>query len=222
VLRGNPEYLPALLKSTVYRDIVSVHGIKYPKVMDDLLVLMANRLGSRTSYTKLKNILRVTVDTVRDYLHFLEEAFILQRVEKFSPSVNERIYAEAKYYFFDAGMRNALTGYRDEGAVAENVCFQILRGSRAEVFYFFDRDKEVDFVVKTPDGPLPVEAKYVDRIGMEDDRLAGLRSFIRKHRPPRALVATRDFESRETVGGCEVRFVPLWDLTLELQSPGRS
>lgn len=214
VLRGNPEYLPALLKSTVYRDIVSVYGIKHPRVMDDLLVLMANRLGSRTSYTKLKNILRVTVDTVRDYLHFLEEAFILQRVEKFSPSVNERIYAEAKYYFFDAGMRNALTGYRDEGAVAGNVCFQILRAGRAEFFHFFERDKEVDFVVKTPDGPLPVEAKFVDRIGMGDDRLDGLRSFIRKHRPPRALVATRGFESREKVGGCEVRFAPLWDLTL--------
>jgi predicted AAA+ superfamily ATPase len=214
VLRGNPEYLPALLKSTVYRDIVSIHSIKYPSVMDDLLVSMANRLGSKTSYTKLKNVLRVTVDTVRDYLHFLEEAFILQRVEKFSPSVNERIYSEAKYYFFDAGMRNALTGYRDEGAVAENVCFQVLRGSRAEVFYFFDRDKEVDFVIKTPDGPLPVEAKYVDRIGMEDDRLAGLRSFIHKHHPPRAFVATRGFESRETFEGCKVRFVPLWDFSI--------
>lgn len=214
VLRETPEYLPALLKNTIYRDIVSIHGIKHAAVMDDLLVLMANRLGSRTSYTKLKNVLRVTVDTVRDYLHFLEEAFILQRVEKFSLSVNERIYAEAKYYFFDAGMRNALTGFRDEGAVAENVCFQVLRAARPEVFHFFDRDKEVDFVVRTPDGPLPVEAKYVDRIGMRDERLTGLRSFIRKHRPPRALVATRGFESREMFEGCEVRFVPLWDLSI--------
>jgi len=223
VLRENPEYLPALLKNTVYRDIVSIHGIKHPSVMDDLLVLMANRLGSRTSYTKLKNVLRVTVDTVRDYLHFLEEAFILQRVGKFSPSVNERIYAEAKYYFFDAGMRNALTGYRDEGAVAENVCFQVLRATRPEVFHFFERDKEVDFVVKTPDGPLPVEAKYVERIGMEDERLAGLRSFIRKHRPPLAFVATRGFEKQETFECCDVRFVPLWDLSISMtQEQGRS
>jgi uncharacterized protein len=225
VLRENPEYLPALLKSTVYRDIVSIHGIKHPSVMDDLLVLMANRLGSRTSYTKLKNVLRVTVDTVRDYLHFLEEAFILQRVEKFSPSVNERIYAEAKYCFFDAGMRNALTGYRDEGAVAENVCFQVLRAGRPEVFHFFDRDREVDFVVKTPDGPLPVEAKYVDGIAVGDDRLAGLRSFIRKHRPPRAFVVTRGFASRETFEGCDVRFVPLWDFSIRpasTQEPGRT
>ncbi len=85
--------------------------------------LAAASTGSRISYNKLSKTLGLSLDTVKDYISYLEGAFLLKSIEKWSTSHSERIYAQKKVYLWDNGIRTLLTGPGDEGSKAENAVF---------------------------------------------------------------------------------------------------
>lgn len=89
ILNPHPTYLTDLLDAVINKDIVRVHGIKNPQILSKILLLLSQRIGQRTSHSKLKNILRVSQDLVRNYVHYLMEAYVVERSQL-------RIY-EAKF-----------------------------------------------------------------------------------------------------------------------------
>jgi predicted AAA+ superfamily ATPase len=219
ILSPHPTYLVDLLDAVINKDVIRVHGIKNPDVLNKLLLLLAQRIGQRTSHSKLKNILRVSQDVVRDYLHHLMEAYLIGEVAKFSYSVNEQIYAEKEYYFADTGLRTALLGRRDVGGLAENALFIHLQKRFGRVFYGRVNSYEVDFVVLDRGQPVVFEAKFTDQVGDED--LRPLRKFLTKclerdvtPSDIKATVVTRNLAEYRNFGEIQVELVPLWQLLL--------
>ena len=208
-----------LLDAVINKDVIRVHGIKNPDVLSKLLLLLAHGIGQRTSHSKLKNILRVSQDMVRDYLRYLMEVYLIGEVAKFSYSVNEQIYAEKKYYFADTGLRTALLGRRDVGGLAENALFIHLQKRFGQVFYGRANSYEVDFVVLNHGQPVVFEAKFTDQVG--DEEFKPLRKFLDKF-PERdcsslevgATVVTRNLAEYRSFGKIRVEFLPLWQLLL--------
>jgi len=121
------DILSELASSYLFKDILELETVKHPKVLVDLLTLVALQIGSLVSVNELASTLGVDAKTVARYLDLLEKSFVLVNVRGFSRNLREEVTRTSKYYFYDTGVRNAIlqnfspVGRRaDVGALWEN------------------------------------------------------------------------------------------------------
>ena len=171
VLDTDIDYLKELVDSIVYKDIIAYHNIKDKTVVFDLLKLLSERVGKRLTYNKLANILKISVDSVRRYLSYFEETYLIYMVGKHG-SLNERVAAPRKVYFSDTGIRNVLAGFKDTGALFENLVF--LRIKDKNPMYYMKDSIELDFVF----GKNIIECKYTDERNSKQDSLVNELSSV--------------------------------------------
>jgi predicted AAA+ superfamily ATPase len=130
VLNHRPEardVLKQLTTSYLYKDVLSLTGIKKPELLDKLLKALALQLGSEVSYNELSNLLQIDKATVSKYIDLLEKAFIVFRLNSFSRNQRNEIKNNRKIYFYDNGIRNMIINNlnpldlrTDKGALWEN------------------------------------------------------------------------------------------------------
>ncbi|MFH1199636.1 MAG: ATP-binding protein [Candidatus Micrarchaeota archaeon] len=162
VLEGDPQYVIELVDAIITKDIVSFHGLKNANVVKELFLLLCERAGKRVSFNKLANVLSLPVESVRQYVSFMEEAFLIHTVYRKTRTLNERIKSNRKVYIADVGIRNVMTGFKDKGAVFENLAFLRLQDSKPA--YYYENGAEIDFVF----ADTAVECKYKEKIGEEE------------------------------------------------------
>ena len=79
----------------------------------------------------------LSIPTINNYLRYLQESFILQKAERYDIKGRKYINAQAKYYYADTGLRNALLNFRqvEETHLMENVIYNelIYRGFNVDV-----------------------------------------------------------------------------------------
>ncbi|MCK5176816.1 MAG: ATP-binding protein, partial [Candidatus Aenigmarchaeota archaeon] len=169
---GMPEYvltkdidcLKELVENIFYKDIIAYHNIKDRGVVFDLLKLLSERVGKRLTYNKLSNVLKISVDSVRRYISYFEETYLIHIISKHG-SPNEKITAPKKIYFCDTGLRNILTGFKDIGSLFENIVY--LRIKNENPSYYMADTIELDFVF----GKNIIECKYTDERNEKQEEL---------------------------------------------------
>ena len=121
------EVFKQLTSSYLYKDVLSLTGIKKPDLLDKLLKALALQLGSEVSYNELSNMLQIDKATVSKYIDLLEKAFIVFRLNSFSRNQRNEIKNNRKIYFYDNGIRNMIINNlntldlrTDKGALWEN------------------------------------------------------------------------------------------------------
>lgn len=122
--------LTEIADSYLLKDILSLERIKSPKLLLNLLKLLAFQVGSLVSLNELSRNLGIDVKTVIRYLDLLEKGFVIKAVGGFSRNLRKEISKKSKYYFLDNGIRNAvilqfngLEDRDDVGALWENFIF---------------------------------------------------------------------------------------------------
>jgi predicted AAA+ superfamily ATPase len=158
--RDKVAILEEMVSSYLLKDVLALERIKGPRVLLDLLKLLAFQVGSLVSLNEIASQVRLDVKTVGRYLDIFEKAFVIRRVGGFSRNLRKEVVSKAKYYFLDNGIRNALIAQfnpldsrNDEGILWENFlvmerlkkyAYQDLHGS----FYFWRTygGQEVDLV----------------------------------------------------------------------------
>ena len=158
----------------LYKDILTLEGIRKPKLVEDMLRLLAFQIGSEVSLGELSVKLAVSIPTVERYLDLLEKTFIVKRVYALSRNLRNEIRRGFKVYFIDIGIRNSLIQnlntmqFRDDvGGIFENI-FIIERMKRAlysgefKNYYFWRTydQKEVDFIEESGGKLSAFECKY--------------------------------------------------------------
>lgn len=122
-----PEILRNLCNSYLYKDVLSLSGIKKPELLEKLVKALALQLGNEVSYNELSKLLEIDKATVSRYLDLLEKAFIVFRLQSFSRNQRNEIRHNRKIYFYDNGIRNMVINNlnpldmrTDKGALWEN------------------------------------------------------------------------------------------------------
>lgn len=129
------DYLKHLFKTVYISDIVERHKIKDSRKIDDLIRVLASSVGSLINSNKIANTYKslidktISVNTIEDYLTYLEEAYIIKKAERYDIKGRKNIAASRKYYFVDPGLRNAKLDFlqSDFGCVMENIIYNELR-----------------------------------------------------------------------------------------------
>ena len=145
----NEEILQNLFKDIVLRDIAIRHGIRNTKVLVDIALFLLSNIGKETTYNSLRKAFQVgSTNTVIDYLFWLEDAYLLFFLHKFSWSAKSISVNPRKVYAIDNGLINAnsLSFSQDNGRILENAVYIHLRNMGTKMYYFKEKN-ECDFVL---------------------------------------------------------------------------
>ncbi len=167
VLTEDREYLNELVQSIIYKDIVAYHKITNEKVVKELFYLLCQRVGKPTSYNKISNILKISVDSVKRYVSYFEKAYLFYIVDKYSKSYNKKVTSPKKIYIGDIGIKNLITGFKDLGSSYENLVFLKIKDLNPS--YLLENSIEIDFITK--DGI--IESKYNQEMDKKQKILFG-------------------------------------------------
>lgn len=100
--------LGELVGAYLYRDILELEGVRRSGKIIDLLRLVALQIGQEVSLAELASSLALNRQTVERYLDLLEKVFVIYRIGGFSRKLRKEISKNARYYFYDNGVRNSL------------------------------------------------------------------------------------------------------------------
>ena len=121
------EILKNLVGSYLYKDVLSLTGIRKAEVLEKFLQALAMQVGYEVSYNEIAQLVGVDKNTVNSYIDLLEKCFVVFRLNSFSKNLRNEIKANRKIYFYDNGVRNMILGNfnalefrHDKGALWEN------------------------------------------------------------------------------------------------------
>ena len=156
------EYLASLFDTTYLKDIVERNDVKRKNVLDAILNILASSVGSLTNPSNIyKTYLstgdkNISLNTITLYIAYLENAFLIKKVERYDVKGRKYITTPFKYYFTDLGLRNIKLNFRqqEENHIMENIIYNelLLRGYNVDVGVVESRNKnnrvsyEIDFV----------------------------------------------------------------------------
>jgi len=149
------EYLLNIYHTILLKDIVSRYNIRNVRLMEDLASYLADTVGhlfSANGISKYMKSQRIDMlpKTILEYLNYLTNAFLVQRVKPVDLQGKNILRIGEKYYFEDLGIRHAIRPFRadDIGQILENLVFQHLRIDGYTVAVGRNEDKEIDFVAE--------------------------------------------------------------------------
>jgi hypothetical protein len=165
VLTGDVSYLQNLIENIISKDIIAHYNIRNAQVVKDFYKLLMERSGKLLTFNKIANILEISVDSAKRYFHYFEETYLIYSITKYG-KLNEQLKSAKKVYASDVGLRNVVTGYRDKGAIFENLIYLKIKDKNPS--YLYVDGVEIDFI--TNDGLL-IEAKYNSVLNAKQQKL---------------------------------------------------
>lgn len=137
--------------------MISRYNLRYVQVLKEISNYLVSNFSQPISFHKIKNVFGIgSTHTARNYTSYLEEAYIVFLLSKFSLKHKEVLMSPKKVYIVDTGLINMLIFKTSEntGRLMENVVMiQLLRKKSInplfEFYYWKDyNQREVDFVIK--------------------------------------------------------------------------
>jgi hypothetical protein len=183
--------LDSLIETTISRDILLLARIEMPALLRQLFRLGCNYSPQILSYTKMLGQLQDAgnTTTLAHYLELLAGAGMITGLQKFSGSRVRRRGSSPKLLVLNTALMSATAGlaYRDArrdpdvwGRLVETAVGAHLVAGGAEVYYWRERNAEVDFVTPTARAVTAFEVTS----GLRKDSLPGLAALRAEY--PRA------------------------------------
>ncbi len=223
------DYLTSLLNSIIYKDIVKRYKIRFPQGVEDLAFYLISNIASEYSYNNLAKMTKInSVNTIKKYLSYLEESFILFSLSRFSYKIKEQITSNKKIYCIDNGFiqANAFKLSHNMGKLYENVVACKLKKDEIDGklnFYYWKsrQQEEVDFIIKkgTEIKQLIQVCSNINNLETKNREIRALIKASKELKCNNLLIITEDTESEEEsewFGDKEtIKYIPLWKWLLE-------
>lgn len=144
-----------LFDSIFTRDIAIRGGVRDTAVFLKIASFVMDNAGSPLAASKIANTLtsqghKVSTDTVDRYLGLMADAHLIYPCHRYDTRGRGWLKSTPKYYWVDAGLRDALTGRRNSntGHDLENQVYLELLRQRFEVFTGVGPGGEIDFLAR--------------------------------------------------------------------------
>ncbi len=129
------EFLRRLYRTVYLRDIYERNTIDLKPEFEELSKTIASSIGAPVSATNIANTfksvsrLAVSVKTILSYIEYMQDAFLVDKAERFDIKGRKYIGSLCKYYYQDVGLRNAILSFRQKEAshLMENVIYNEMR-----------------------------------------------------------------------------------------------
>jgi len=168
------QWLDNFIKTYLERDLPMLGMNLGVRTLRNLWTMIALSHGSVINYSNFSRSLELSSVTIKKYLDFLENAFLVRQVQPYFPNIKKRIVRSPKIYVRDSGIlhfmlnidsEEALEGHPMkgnswEGFVVEQI-LQITGSDYQPYFYRTHQGAECDLVlVKSSKPVFAIEIKY--------------------------------------------------------------
>ena len=203
------DYQMSIYRTILLKDVVIRNGIRNVTFLENLVTFLADNAGKLISANAVSKYIRsqgeiVTSPVVQNYLRFLCDTYMIREVRRYDIHGKRIFETNAKYYFEDVGLRNAIAGGSREGDIEkciENLVWQHLSRMGFYVQVGQLQAGEVDFVCSKPDGRrVYVQAAYVIADETTKKREFGSLERIRDNYP-KYVVSMTPLLTRSDSGG---------------------
>ena len=193
----------SLIETTLSRDVLLLSRVDKPALLRRMFELGCRYSGQILSYTKMIGQLQDAgnTTTLAHYLELLGAAGMLTGLPKYAGEVVRSRGSSPKLQVLDMALFSAMSGYRFEEAQADREHWGRLTESavgahlanaaaagKCELFYWRERNREVDFVVRAGRKLIAIEVKS----GRARDALPGMQAFNDAFKPNRLLLVGGD------------------------------
>lgn len=149
----NYQIVDGIYSTVVTRDISKRHNITnlemFNRVARFILENLGKNFSAKTIFDFFKSQHRsIAIETIYNYLAWLEEAFIIYRCNRYDIQGKEVLKTQEKYYLSDISFKYSQLGYSPKAvaSVLENIVYLELRRRGYSVYIGKFANKEIDFV----------------------------------------------------------------------------
>lgn len=130
------DFLRRLYRTVYLRDIYERNNIELRPEFEELSKTVASSIGApvnalniANTFKSVSNVRSITDKTVSAYLEYMQDAFLIEKSERFDIKGRKYIGSLSKYYYQDVGLRNAILSFRQSEPthIMENVIYNEMR-----------------------------------------------------------------------------------------------
>ena len=214
VKTGDELALKTMFENILYRDIMVRNNITNEKEIKELVSYIAGNYARLSTNTELARIIGVkNATTVKNYLGFLADSYLVFQTCKYDYSISNQILSPKKSYFIDNGLvRRVGFSFSDNlGHLLENLVYiELLR--RGKSAYYHNKGQECDFVlVENNTVTTAIQVTYV--MSNEKTRkreIDGLLNAMNTYKLQSGLIITDDSEEEIFENDKKITIIPAW------------
>lgn len=200
-LRG---YIDLYLKEEIAEEALVQNIDDFTRFMEVAAIMD----GEILNYEKVASDCEVSANTVKSYYQILVDTLLGFEVPAYRKVIKRKLYKASKFYYFDVGIANYLTGRHhlapktpEYGHAFEHMVMQEIRAylgytcSEETLSYWHTyEDLEVDAVIG--DARVAIEIKSTDHV--DHDNKKGVMEFAKEHPDTKQILVSRDRISRRS------------------------
>lgn len=212
------EIINSFFQDILYRDIIARYRIVQVYELKQMAIYLFSNIGKLFSYATLQSISGIkSISSVKSYLDYFEQSYLLLYLKKFDFSVKKQILNSRKVYAIDSAVCNRLVfSFSDNrGRVLENIVYlQLLRKGK-EVFYHSQK-KECDFLVK--EGLIitqAIQTVYALNDTNAQREMNGLLEAVNEYNLEEGIIIVFQNEVRNTIIPPSVKVIPVYNWLLQ-------
>ncbi|MCP5054116.1 MAG: ATP-binding protein [bacterium] len=227
---GFPEYLKnrdymilqEYFKDIVQKDVIYRYSIRYKKELKEITRILISGPGNILSFKKIASAVGLkNNNTVKNYIHYLQESYLILGIPIFSPSLKKQIYNPNKFYGIDPGLYRAVSFSVSEnlGPLIENIVFlelkRRLRGEDQLFYYKTRKGREIDFLIMKQGKIKLIQVSY----DMEDERTFNreTRAIVEAAKEvgvTEGLIVNGNMKENIVEDGVTISILPVWEFLL--------
>lgn len=130
------DFLRRLYRTVYLRDIYERNDITLKPEFEELSKTVASSIGApvnalniANTFKSVSNVQNITDKTVFVYLKYMQDAFLIEKSERYDIKGRKYIGSLSKYYYQDIGLRNSIISFRqtEPTHIMENVIYNEMR-----------------------------------------------------------------------------------------------
>lgn len=173
-------YLKEQQKNVYINDVIERNNVKNDSELINLVEVISSSIGSLSNPKKFsdtfKSTANISIDpkTINSYLKYLEEAFIIEKANRYDVKGKKYLSTPYKFYFSDIGIRNSFINFRqqEETHIMENIIYLELkrRGFNVDVGVielkttkeneYIYKQLEIDFIANKGNNKYYIQSAY--------------------------------------------------------------
>ena len=208
------DYLKEQKNNVYINDVIERNNIKKDVELITLVEIISSSIGSLSNPKKLSDTFKTTAGlnidpkTISLYLKYLEEAFLIEKANRYDVKGKKYMSTPYKFYFSDLGIRNSFINFRqyEETHIMENIIYLELKrrgynvdvgvvevNERNENDYIY-KQLEIDFIANKGNNKIYIQSAFnmpnIEKLNQEERPLLKINDSFKK------IIIVKDYIKR--------------------------
>jgi len=206
----------SVIDKIVLEDIPAVFTVRKKDILFSMLEYCSKETSNLIDITNLANLLNTNYHTIRSYLFYLKNSFVIDLVYNHSKGISKQLRKNKKIHIAHPSISLAMSGYGSDALAisevmskyVETVIFQHAKCLSEKVSFWRTPQKEEVDIILGLENFLPIEVKYQNQITSGD--LKNLLKFMGIFKLKRGILITKNLFEERSIDGKIIQLVPAW------------